>query len=108
MPDLGHAHRDGLARPVDVVGFAFLRLGPVEQHFLHPVFRWIAHVNAEQVEGFACCHAVLGRPRVVDRLEYFQFDYHVFAFRLFSAVVVVLARRGRMRVRAGVFIPHVF
>jgi hypothetical protein len=47
----------------------------------------MAHVNAQQVEGFARCHAVLRRPRVVDRLEYFQFYYHLFAFRLFPGVV---------------------
>src|ERR1035441_1766410 len=83
VPNLGHANRDGFARAVDVMGFPFFRFGPVKQKLFHPVLRRIAHVNAQQIERFACRHPVLGRPRVVDGFEYFQFDYHSFSFCFF-------------------------
>jgi len=80
VPNLGHADRDGFPGAVHVVRFALFGFGPVKEHFLHPVLRGIAHVDAQQVVGFACRHAIFRRPCIMDGLEHFQFDYHFSAF----------------------------
>jgi hypothetical protein len=85
VPDFRHAHLDRGANGLAPDSGPFIVLGPVIEHFFHAMLWRVAVVHAEQIIRFARSFSVLGRPRVVDFLEYCQCHYHFVTFRfLFS------------------------